>query len=494
VEAPRQTADWRALLRQLGPLNRVHNGPEFSEAVRLIERYIEASDFDGECRIVRFPAGAEINTWLVPPRWTVDRFSVIGPDGTEYAGAHPLALTPFSSSFQGTLGLDELRSHIHSRADLPNEVPFVFRRMYRHWDKGWGIAIPQAVADRLPAGDYTVDIQTRFTDEPLEMIEYRSKGRSRRLIQAVAHLDHPGQFNDSLSGVVGVLEAVRRAEKLTPDREVGFSVLACPEIVGSSVYLATDPVAGEIDYCLSVNMLGHDAPLALCLTKNEGTQVDLALHLALLEAGVSHVVGEWHRYPDCGDEISYDTPGIAIPAATLSRIGEMFPYYHSSADTEDKVDPARFEEAVGILASAMSHLAQNAVPEATFKGLPSLANPRLDLYLEPQNLNNMANPNAEFGLKNLRTGAPLELRLFQEFFVSNLTGKASLLDMAYVFGAPFELVRGYAQAFRAKGLVEFRAGPVSESNHRREVVFTAQQRHQPSADGRPVSTRTGARI
>jgi aminopeptidase-like protein len=494
VHSPSVRAPWRELLDSLGPLNRVHNGPEFSQALRIIERYIQDRGFDGQARIVSFEAGTEINTWLVPKRWTVRKFQIHAPSGRDIAGSHPLSLTPFSCSFRGRLTREELLAKAHSRADLPDSIPFVFRRMYRHWDADWGIALPKAEADSLEQGMYDVCIETEFSNEPMEMIEYRSHSQSDRVIQLVAHLDHPGQYNDSLSGVVGALEAVREIERRLPNRSFGFSVLACPEIVGSSVYLATQPVARQIDYAMAPNMLGHDAPLALCLTKNEGTQIDLAMHLALLAQGSTHVVGEWHKYPDCGDEISYDAPGLDIPSATLSRVGQMFPYYHSSFDTSEQVDTRRFEESVAVMAEALTYLDRNAVPVAMFKGLPSLANPRLDLYLEPQNLNNMVNPNAEFGVINFRTGKPLELRLFQEFFIANISGYASLLDIAYGYGAPFDLVASYAEAFAAKGLIELQRGPITEKTYDRRIVRTANVRHKMASDGSTIASRTGARL
>jgi len=168
------------------------------------------------------------------------------------------------------------------------------------------------------------------------------------------------------------------------------------------------------------------------------------------------VVGGWHEYPDCGDEISYDSPGLDIPASTLSRVGERFALYHTSLDTLEALDMDCFAQAVDVMAAACGIMERNAAPVRRFVGNPSLSNPDLDLYLEPVNVDNRRNPGADTSVRDLETGAPADLRQFQEFFLSNLEGRASLLDLALEFAVPFDLVADYAAAFAAKGLVELR--------------------------------------
>ena len=469
---------WQSLVASLYPLNRVHNGPEFERAIDAICSWVRAHGFGGISCVRTYPAGGEFNWWKVPQRWTVNDFELVGPDGTTITklGDHPLALTPFSCSFDGELSKQELLSHLHTRADLPDALPFVFRRMYRHWDKGWGFAIPYATFSKLTDGTYRVRIRTEFTDEPLQLFEYRSRGSSDYEIQIAAHLDHPGQANDGVSGVVGALVAVKEFERRHPHSTFTVSVVAVPEIVGTSVYLSQDEATrARLRYALCPNMLGHDAPIAICMSRGGDSQLDRALQLAALSRKSDHVLGEWHKYPDCGDEISYDAPGYDIPASTVSRIGEMFKFYHSSDDTSATIDPIRFEEASMLMADALSIMERNAIPRATFSGLPSLANPKLDLYLEPSNMNNLFNASGSGLLSDIRTGEPLDARLFQEFFLANVGGNASLVDIAFEYGAPFDFVCNYAEAFSRKSLVELQR-PVCDSDYIRSIVRTARTR------------------
>ena len=473
-----QTAAWQALVADLHLLNRVHNSPDFERSLFIIRDWVDQQGFLGDVRVLDYPAGSEINYWRVPPRWEVHEFRLEDTQGRVILdqSAHPLVVTPYSESFEGTLGRDELLEHVISRDDLPEAVPFVFRRMYRHWESGWSLALPKVLVESLNDDQYRVTLRTEHRNEPMQLLEYTRRGRTSRHVQLTAHLDHPGQCNDSLSGVVGALCAVRAVEELFPEPYFTFSVLIVPEIVGSSVYLAEETeVCESLSYCLCPNMLGHDAPLAICLSKRGKSQLDKACRLAAHSNTAEHLVGAWHKYPDCGDEISYDAPGLDIPASTVSRVGEAFPYYHSSLDRPETIDPGRFEEAVKVMADALGYLERNALPRARIKGLPALANPALDLYLEPRNMNNLLNPSADRRVNDLVSGEPVDLRLFQEFFLSNVGGRASLVDIALEFAIPFEFVESYARACAEKGLIELQQ-PVVDGDYELDIVQTARQR------------------
>src|SRR5438094_2769106 len=146
----------RSLFRRLHLLNRVHNSADFSEALTILQDWTARLGFRGSCRIIDVPAGGEYNFWRVPHRWVVRRFSVRDRSGREIVNekSHPLSLTPFSDSFSGEITREELLEHVHSREDLPDAIPYVFRKMYRHWEKGWAIAIPDRVRQTLRDSHY----------------------------------------------------------------------------------------------------------------------------------------------------------------------------------------------------------------------------------------------------------------------------------------------------------------------------------------------------
>ena len=446
------------LLQDLWRLNRVHNGDETYKACEILRtfctRYLK-----GESIIHEYQPGTNFNSWIIPKRWILKSYKLLGPSGELVASHldHPLAVCPNSCSVETRLDLEELKKKIISRSDLPDTYTFYFRRMYRHWEHEWNISLPRNVVDSLPKGEYVVDIQTVLTDEPMPVFEYVSPGESDQEIILSAHLDHPGLVNDSLSGCIASLEIVDQLEKLRANRNYTYRVWLVPEIIGSAVQLkAQEQLVEKTLFAFCPNMTAHAAPLAMCTSKSQSSLLDHALRLALKNSKEEHVVGSFHKYPDCGDEISFDTVGYGIPTPTLSRIGEMFTYYHSSADDFDTFMRAdwqnRHEQFVEVCAEAMRYLEDNRVLFALFRGNPCLSNPEIDLYLEPVNMNNLFS-----GARTLTDldGNEQDLRNFMEFFLDALSqAGVSVLEIAQAANIPFNFVRDYALQFEKKGLLK----------------------------------------
>jgi aminopeptidase-like protein len=440
---------YQKLLRRLGPLNRVHNGEDMAAAVQALSDFC-STHLQGRVQVHEYRPGARYNHWIVPPRWYVRDFRVVGPDGQTILSRadHPLALSPFSYPADVELTRAELLEKTISRADRPSNFSFYFRRMYRHWERGWNISLPLDVATKLPEGQYRVTIDTEFTDEPMLIFEYVVQGRSDATVFLVGHLDHPGQVNDSLSGCIASLQVAEALEELNP--EYTYRVWLLPEIVGSAVHLkANEHLIDSAMFAMCPNMTAHDAPLALCLSKSQTSLLDLAMRLALRASEQPHVVGDFHKYPDCGDEISFDTVGYSIPATTLSRIGEMFPSYHSSDDTvENFLDPDcqnRHQQFVGVLTTALRYVERNRIVRPLFRGNPCLSNPDVSLYLSPGNINNLRTAD---GTMRTLGGKDIDLRNFMEFFLDAVAREGvSLLEIAHASDLPFDFVAGYAERF-----------------------------------------------
>ena len=102
-----------------------------------------------------------------------------------------------------------------------------------------------------------------------------------------------------------------------------------PEHIGSVTWLLNNQnIVPNIRFTLSANMTAHDAPLAMCWqvwTQFDGFGISAsigAIRRTTFERG-------FQEYPDCGDEICFDTVGLRFPRQQY-RTGEMFQEYHSS--------------------------------------------------------------------------------------------------------------------------------------------------------------------
>lgn len=461
--------NYRDLLAYIGPLNRVHNGDETALAIDALEKFCNALD-GGKAIVHTYEPGTTWNHWIVPKRWKVRDFRVTGPDGKTVVSKddHPLALCPYSNSIDVKLDRASLIAQTHTHDDRPETYAFYFARMYRHWEPGWNISLPKSVIDALPEGEYHVQIDTELTNEPMQIFEYVVEGRRPDSVVIPGHLDHPGMVNDSLSGCLVALQLAEALSKTKP--EYTYRVWLVPEIIGSAVHLkANEALVPQIKYALCPNMSAHNAPLAMCMSKSETSLLDLALRLSLRESDHEHVIDSFHKYPDCGDEISFDTVGYNIPATTLSRIGEMFKYYHSSGDSVDNFLQAdwqkRHGEYVGVLHKALTYLERNRIVKPLFRGNPCLSNPEIDLYLSPSNVNNLR---VQSGAIKNSAGEEIDPRNFMEFFLDAIGREdVSVIEIADAADAPFGFVAAYAQQFFDRGLVELNT---VERNHRVPVV------------------------
>jgi len=447
------------LLSDLWSKNRVHNGPEMDQCVDRLARFCK-EHLRGKVIVHEFEPGTEYNHWIVPPHWSVDHFELVAPDGKVIAKAadHPLIVCPYSHSFEGTVTLAELKEHIVTRSDRPDAYSFYFRQMYRHWEPGWRITLPWNQVSRLAEGSYTVRLKTSRKPLPMKVFEYLLPGETEDTIFIPGHLDHPGMINDSLSGCLAALNIVDDLEARYAKTRYTYRVLLVPEIIGTAIYLKRyEDLLPHSTFAFCPNMTSHNAKLALCLSKRQDSLLDLAFQQALIAAGVEHVVAPFHMYPDCGDEISFDTVGYDIPSTTLSRIGEQFTLYHSSDDSFDnflQADwQARHDKYIAACVTAFTYIEENKELTATFSGNPCLSNPALDLYLDPININNLVS-HAE-PLKDA-DGNQVDPRNFMEFFLDaiNRPQPPSVLEIASFCGLPFEFIAGYAGKFAAKGLLK----------------------------------------
>jgi aminopeptidase-like protein len=443
------------LLRQTYLLNRVHNGEEMALAMAEFERFA-GRNLRGRVSIHEYRPGERFNHWIIPRRWNVRDYSITGPGGERVAGLgdHPLAVCPYSCSVDARLDRAALIEKVVSNPDRPLTYPFHFRRMYRHWEEDWNVAIPYRTASHLPEGEYHVRIEIEYTDDPMLVFEYVLEGSTDNTVFMAAHVDHPGLINDSLSGCIACLQLVEALEK--QETAYGYRVWILPEIIGSAVQMkAFEPLVDNAHFAFCPNMTAHPAPLALCLSKGQNSLLDLAFRLALKESGLEHVVGAFHKYPDCGDEISFDTVGYDIPATTLSRIGEMFEQYHGSDDDLENFLQTDWQERhtayIEVALAAFGHLEANRKVTALFRGNPCLSNPEIDLYLSSANINNQQ---VEEGFSRDLDGRAMDMRNFMEFFLDAISRPGvTTVEIANAANLPFGFVDDYLARFADKGLV-----------------------------------------
>lgn len=217
---------------------------------------------------------------------------------------------------------------------------------------------------------------SRFWDGSLEVVSAFLPGESDEEVVVVAHLCHPQwSANDNASGSATLLEVARTLHRSIggrlkkPRRSIRF--LLVPELTGTYAYLAAHEerlpkmIAG-----LNLDMVGESQELCgstLVVERLPGSTP--AFSGDLLERLLEVVAGDTSGYAGAGgypsfrygstpfsggsDHIILCDPTVGVPSPLLTQWPDRF--YHTSLDTQDKVDPQMLAR-VGKVAGTYAYL------------------------------------------------------------------------------------------------------------------------------------------
>jgi hypothetical protein len=225
------------------------------------------------------------------------------------------------------------------------------------------------------------EVDARFYDGDMEVVTAVIRGQSQETVVLVSHLCHPQpSANDNASGAAANLEAARTLQRLIasgelpqPKRTIRF--LWMPEMTGSFAYLSRhedeipNMVAG-----LNLDMVGEDQAQTgsvLLLEKPPEAVASFAptLLVRLREMIYDDVnnysgIGQYslQRYATTGfsggsDHYVFSDPTVGVPMPMLIQWPDKF--YHTSADTLDKVSVESLTKA-GSLAAAYAYFIASA--------------------------------------------------------------------------------------------------------------------------------------
>ncbi|MFC3285517.1 DUF4910 domain-containing protein [Litchfieldella rifensis] len=426
------TNDMMEILADLTPLNRVVCSSDYDHTV---EYMMSRLPF----RALSYSSEDHYNGWLIPPKWDVKVAAIYHGGRRIYDGRrHPLAVMALSSPFRGTVNREELRRHLHYDHRDPDIIPFHFRQMFRSWRRDWGFCVPQTFYDSLDEGDYEVVIETTEAPGMLRVLDYSLQGRSTDTIVFGANLDHPGVANDGLSGVaVGV--ALFKALQNRPQTHFSYRLVLAPGIIGNEYYLGHLPQQER--ECLlegvMLEMLGSPTELALQFSRQQQSNIELALAGALQQGGCQHHTGEFASAL-INDEYIWEAYGI--PMASLSRY--PYPEYHSDRDNLALMRPERLDGALQVLLQAIETLESSAIVSKRFIGNICLSHPDYDLYIDP----------GQVAFGDIPDDQRRRMRQLMEL-IPTLSRPTSVALLAERVGLPISVVEDYLGKWAARGLV-----------------------------------------
>lgn len=446
------------LLADLAGLDRCHNGPEMEWAYqRLVDHYPGA-------RLLRYETTAPVNHWCLPPRWICTQAELRSETGELIASKarNNLEVFSYSPSIDEWVSYDELKQHMLSDPERPDAVLFHFRNQYRHWEPIWGFSVPHSKISSLRTDTrYHAVIKSEFSkNDCLIQSDYVHSGTSPEQFLLIGHFDHPAQVNDGLAGCVAAYEVIRRLKGRTT--RYSYRAFASVEIVGSAVYLARDlESAAATKGALFLGFSGIEAPLIYQQSFCRESEIDRIVKFLLnfTEASTKKIFE--HRELIGNDENVFDSVGYNIPTGTLMRW--PFPQYHTDGDNMSITAEASLEEVVDFSLRIIDVLENDRCLVPNYSGMPSLANPDIDLYLSIDNVSGVScgaeNQAADFTQtltdsekEHLIKHPDLLNRLMQNM-LRMADGRHTILDIAEKSSVPFGFARNYATRLEEKGLI-----------------------------------------
>lgn len=395
-----------------------------------------------DLEIHEFDSGEEIwNSWEIPKKWSVDH-GYIKSEGERILDFddHPLHLISYSSSFGGDVSREELVEHIYTYPDIPDAIPYHFRLNYRPWESEWGFCACKEFVDSLGKSEYYVSIDTSFAPGKMKVAEHTIEGRYDETILLCAHLDHTGMANDDLSGVAVGLDIMRQFEKYD-GLQYSYKLLIVPEILGTAAYLDRfSDETSKFKYGILLEMLGNDNRPLLQRSFTGDSKIDDISIAALKESFENYEIGGF-RQEVGNDELILEGPGFEIPTVSINRF--PYPEYHTHLDDISIIHESKLREAGDYILTVIDFLERDFVPVRDFVGVPSLANPKYDLYIDPGQ-KQIAN--------SVRQGE--NLKQFSERVFRYLDGDYSTFEIANEFDLPFDFVFNYLKEWEEKGLIE----------------------------------------
>ena len=321
--------------------------------------------------IHEFPTGSEAWTWIIPKKWVCHEAYLERMNGERLIDyqSHPLHCACYSTSFDGVVSREELFRHLSVHPTCASAIPYA----WKHYKNDWGLCCTVEQKFQLTDSQYRVVIKTEETDGTLKVGDFVVKGELEREFILCAHLCHPCQVNDGLSGVVAGLEVMRRLSK-EPRLRNTYRLLVTPETIGSIAWMSRhEKILPNVVGGLFLEMLGTDCPHALQMSFQGNTEVDRCLLEAVRELDSEFWSGPF-RGVIGNDERQWNAPGVRIPMLSLSRIfhpstGKWpFPEYHSNLDTPDRFSWGRLDESVELILNLIRRLEDNIYPINLFRG------------------------------------------------------------------------------------------------------------------------------
>lgn len=413
----------RAFMEQAYPLCRSITGNGVRATLDLIEAELSGGVDDPALFRHEVPTGTPVLDWTVPKEWNLVRATLDGPLGrvltTDDSNLHVVS---YSVPVDVELDLDELRPHLFTLPDQPDDIPY--RTTY--YREAWGLCMTHRGYESLTEGRYRVRIDASLEPGHLSYGEALIPGLTDDEILLSTHTCHPSLANDNLSGMAALTEVARRLSDRATPRRHSVRLLFIPGTIGSITWLERNrKTIKRIKGGLVLAGAGDRAPATYKRSRRNSSRMDLVMS-RLVEDRDGSVID---YYPYGYDERQFCSPGFDLPVGRLSRsMHGTYPEYHTSADDLEFVDDDTLADTVDLVMAAVEAIDS-----------------------EPRYINTRPHGEPQLGRRGLYTAVggavnskSTEMGLLWMLAYSD--GEHSVVDVARMSGVPIEDLEAAAAA------------------------------------------------
>lgn len=374
-------------------------------------------------------SGTQVFDWRVPREWNVKQAFIRDSSGRKVVDfdRHNLHLVSYSVPVHRTMGLDELRPHLHSLPEHPDWIPY--RTSY--YNDNWGFCLQDSVLSALQEDDYEVVIDSTLTDGSLTYGECFIPGESDDEVLIYTHTCHPSLANDNCSGMA--LATVLAEELAKQSTTLSYRFVFGPGTIGSITWLAqNEDKLGRIRHGLVVGLVGDPGGVRYKCSRHGSRNVDRVARLVLRDRADATI----EAFSPYGyDERQFCSPGIDLAMGRLTRSSEAgYPEYHTSADNLALMRPESLADSFQVCRRVIDMLDR----DARYLNLKPKCEPQL----------------GRRGLYRATGGQSLPDREFALLWMLNQSdGHHSLLDVCERSGLPFESLAAVASELEEAGLL-----------------------------------------
>lgn len=404
------------LIEDLYPMDRYLLGAGYDSALEYLRKLISLD-------VINISSGTKLGTWTVPDEWIPKEAWIknkkTGKKIFDMKDS-PLTLAVGSHPQKKTVDREELYKHLYYLEDK-NTIPYMFH--YYNDKDTWGFSVNKnkiykenpkkrkegeflpTFVKKLPKGDYEVFIDAEYKPGTMKIGVHTIPGKTDKEILLFAHLDHPYQANDNLSGVACLVDLAKDIKS-----DYTIKIVICPETIGSIGYALLEDI-DKVEFMLAVDICGNKGSLLLQKSFMDH-RVNKAAHVAIHSFGESYRKGKF-RATIGSDEYVFNDPQLNIPGLMLST--HPYPEYHTADDTPEIIDYDAIKKTGDIIKKIIEIYEKDFIPKKEFKG--QLMRSRYDI----QSMNSQFN-------------------LSWDYLIYSMDGKKSLAELCNDFGLNFDQV------------------------------------------------------